>query len=766
MRERSFRGGALLAAGGTASGCCDRGRATRLAIWFLLPLLSGCDGCSPEPEADVVEEIVPDVPLIQAECREDGLYIDGQLLVPSNPMVDPSPECADSSFRFTEGNHFHACCNGHCCDFEGEGSSSKEEGEVCASSLQCKSGLSCLPKGHEWRCSYLDVGADCDTFHWCVEGLYCDLWGKCRAVTEEEGGACQGSDQECAWPLACVCVDGDCACYDGSAGDPCESDSCGDGLYCFQYGGAETGTCRDGVAGDPCHADWQCNDGHGCTGQAEGAPVCARWFDEEEDCTQVVEGDFATCPRGMVCLTALGQPVCGWPGKQEAPCSQDSECEPGYRCIESAGKCYDGVGGDLCETGDDCDDPWTCAQVGEGPLRCYQFLAEGVPCDSSDPWLPCEEGLACLHSTNPSTCGLAAAKWNPCLDDAECGEGLFCLGLAALCVSGTEGEPCDTDEWCLEGLYCAGVPGTCLAGDFGDPCDEGVCQEGFECHPVLQQCFDGGPGTPCEQEADCSASTHCIGVWQGSFCTELLGMGGPCGSLGKPYSMCGYGLVCADPPGSCSDGSEGKPCANSFQCDSALGCHPTLLQCYAGDLGDPCLVEAFPCADGFVCRTDTQTCGHAVEGAPCVESVQCAQDMLCVAGVQACFHGDNGDPCGAPGECGIGFDCLMALGKCYDAKLGSPCIGDAWCTAGLSCVDIGEPRCVQKAAPGDACGDPMVTFIVCPEGTTCNSGYVPAQCAPPGDVGAACGADVDCQTDLVCSPQDQLCVPKEEGGQP
>jgi hypothetical protein len=670
-----------------------------LAALLLLVGVQGCEGCTPEPESDVVEDLGPEVIPVLVECLEDGLHIDGVLMVPSNPMVDPSPECVDSSLRFTEEPHFHACCNGHCCDFEGEGSSSKEEGEECLSSLQCKAGLSCLAKGHEWRCAYLVEGDDCDTSHWCLQGLYCDLWGKCRMAATEEGATCNGNDQECAWPMSCVCVAGTCSCLDGSAGDPCDSDSCGDGLYCFAPSGAQAGSCMDGAVGDPCVADWQCNPGSGCTGEVDGTAVCARWFEEGEDCTQVTPGVPATCPAGTECLTAQEEPVCGPPGKREAPCGRDVECSEGFHCVEGAGKCFEGTGGDLCETEADCQISWTCAQVDEGPLRCYQFIEEGHFCDASQLWILCEGELACLHSTNPSTCGPAVPKWSVCLDDGECQEGLFCLDVAALCVAGTEGEPCDSDAWCLESFYCAGSPGTCLAGDFGDPCNEGACAEGFACHPELERCYDGGPGTPCAVEADCSATTHCIGGWQGSFCTELVGMGGACGSLGKPFAMCGYGLVCADPPGACSDGSEGQSCANDFQCGKELRCHPTLLQCFLGDVGDPCLVDAFPCADGYSCRTDTLTCAHDVETAPCQAPSECAEDMLCIASAGACYHGDNGDPCSTPGECGIGFDCLVALGKCYDAKLGSPCISDAWCAEGLSCSDPGQ-ICVPDEGGG------------------------------------------------------------------
>jgi len=738
-----------------------------LAAALAIPALPGCQGCNPEPEEDVRADIEPEIPPVQAECLVDGLYVDGVLLVPSDPMLDPAPECESSSMRFEAGGtRFHACCENLCCDFDGGTFVGKGEGEPCISGFDCKAGLSCLTLGGGKQCAYGGDGAPCDSKHLCKEGFYCDYWQQCRPVQTLEGAECETSDEECAWPMACVCGVGGCACYDGSAGDLCESDTCAEGLYCVMPAGVKEGLCHEGVAGDPCYFDWQCDKGLGCTGEVEGDAVCAVWLEPGDECAGTATDLLTQCEPETVCLFGLDVPVCGKPGTDEAPCTSPAECAEGYHCVESEGKCYDGMDGDPCVSDGDCALGWKCRSFLEGVSLCYLVLNEGSQCDASDPWQVCEEGLACLHSTNPSTCGPAVDKWEVCLGDGECLEGLFCLDLAALCISGTEGEPCESEEWCLDGLHCAGTPAVCVAGDFGDPCHEGLCAEGFTCYTEVDRCYDGSPGTPCASEADCQPDAHCLTWWQGSYCTALLVEGGPCGTLGKPYAMCGFGLVCADPPGQCSNGDEGQPCASSFQCGSELACHPVLHQCFRGDLGDPCQPD-FPCAEGYACRADTSTCAYTEDGSPCSQPVDCAEGLLCIASAGACYHGDNGDPCSGPADCGQGFDCLMAAGKCYNAQPGSPCLGDAWCAAGLSCQDIGELRCVKMAVEGDECGPPWVAFVLCPEGTTCNGGYSPSQCAALGGAGAPCWEDEDCLPDFVCTAQGQFCMPKEvEGGQP
>ncbi|MBM4354783.1 MAG: hypothetical protein FJ109_13510, partial [Deltaproteobacteria bacterium] len=233
--------------------------ATRLAsaLFLALPLVPGCNGCNPEPDGDVIGDVAPDV--VQVVCQQDGLYLDGVLVVPSDPMADPSPECESSSIRFEDATRFHACCGEVCCDFDGDRPIGKKEGSPCTSTDECQSGLTCVPSGDQWTCRYGREGDPCDVDHQCGTGLYCNPFGACRKPVDEEGAGCQVSDEQCAWPMSCVCRVSECACYDGTSGDPCESDTCGEGLYCLAPQGGKDAICFEGVAGDPCKYDWQCD---------------------------------------------------------------------------------------------------------------------------------------------------------------------------------------------------------------------------------------------------------------------------------------------------------------------------------------------------------------------------------------------------------------------------------------------------------------------------------------------------------------------------
>ena len=622
-RTRNWSGRAALLLGlaaGTAltsAGCrADPQDETAEESWWHWGDLKSVDDLgSPDetrPDETQPDETQPDEytppPL---ECRAEGLFMDGILMVPSDPMRDPSPECTSSSIQLDGQGGYQACCDDLCCVFTPEeGTGGNGVGLPCSTDDDCDFGLVCnsgvFSSG---TCGYAGEGEPCGNDVFCGQGLYCGASGKCTAPADTEGADCFGSDQGCAWPMRCVCWGLTCQCLDGSKGDSCQSDTCAAGLYCANMGpGTKPGTCFEGVAGDPCLADWQCDPGLGCDGTKNGKPACAEWLEEGEDCSDAGSSALAICEPGLICLSFTTPPVCAAPGEETEKCAQDGECQDGLFCNSSFEQCVDGMDGDFCTAPSQCKQGQKCLDLNDGPSRCMAVLAEGTECsDLPSPWWTCEAGTACLYSLSPPACGKPVGEGGICLGDDECGTGLHCLETMGICISGAVGKPCKTDDWCFPDLQCMGLPKACSDGGQGSPCDAGKCTGGLVCDPVLRTCSYGGLGANCVTSSDCQGGMQCMLLWDGGTCVKVALQGDACGTEGSGWEICGEGLFCADPPGECSGGMEEQGCQGDEQCVSGLKCHPGEHRCYAGDLGDPCSA-GFPCAPGFQCDSWEQTC--------------------------------------------------------------------------------------------------------------------------------------------------------------
>ena len=167
------------------------------------------------------------------------------------------------------------------------------------------------------------------------------------------------------------------------------------------------------------------------------------------------------------------------------------------------------------------------------------------------------EGLSGWVSYDPAAAGACAAR----LEAAPCDFGSFFFvptvhQVLALCpgvVTGHQGsgDPCADDVDCADGLFCAmsgsTCPGTCTPkGMEGDSCADStqcavslVCHEGGTC---------GAPFSAGDSCASVAARDDCFndGLWcehATSICREPVGEGASCDVFGQ-VGRCGDGLRC------------------------------------------------------------------------------------------------------------------------------------------------------------------------------------------------------------------------------
>ena len=653
-------------------------------------------------------------------CLPDGLYHNGVLLVSSDPLDSFSPQCVSSWIHYSPGGGYEACCDDYCCDYNYIPDNALPVlSEPCEPSIGCAFGLSC--DSITQLCQYQSLGQLCSDSQHCAPELVCDTLGKCIEQITIDGTYCTQGSQECAAGLSCICQGeyGQCACYDGSSGDPCTSESCAIGNYCTPDPNLNSqDRCFPGKKGDPCVADWQCDGSTLCISQNSGKLACTLPLPEGAKCNP--EDTLEICGPGLWCDDTLLQPECIPLGHDGDSCTTHKECDEGFWCHKTFLECYDGNEGDPCLFEADCINVYVCQgdMTEEKPGQCFLYLKEDEECEGLiSKWVKCVDGLVCNSMVTPNTCTPPGEYGDQCSVNAECQEGLFCQSDAQICLPGQDGEPCTDNSWCDPGWQCHPELLLCFNGDQGDPCLDGACADGFSCVPDTNECHDGSPGSPCSTDTDC-IDALCIGLWDGSFCFQLLLVGQDCDSGAETYATCGWGAVCVTPPGKCSLGEEGDPCITDSDCLDKNHCHLELEACYDGSLLDPCYSE-FPCAAGLECSDDAGLCVQAVEGEACQDDQECASPMTCVELAGACFTGDNGDPCGGPPDCSDGFDCLMPINQCYNTLTGSPCIDDNWCQQGLSCIDIGDLRCVEYVEPGADCAD-LAEYVYCPPEETCD----------------------------------------------
>jgi len=319
-----------------------------------------------------------------------------------------------------------------------------EDGRLCTVDW-CDPSSGCIHDDSECECA---VNADCDDYSFCTGTETCDFQsGTCLAG---QPVFCR-DDRECTVDY-CDPVTG-CV-FDGAACE-CESDvQCNDLSVCT---GLETclyseGTCVEGQA-------LVCNDNRSCSvdscdvriGCVSDISTCACNLDIDCDdgsvCTGVESCDFdsGTC--------VIGAPLNCLDGR---PCTIDT-CEPLTGCTHDASGC-------VCESDDQCRQPWELCQVEQNRCSAIQCESCAEEIDCGLPGNRCrmfESGSYCLLdcSESPDICrvGYTCTELDGdmlCVPDAgDClclpDVGRQCRGALVWWFDSC-GQPTRVDEDCAE----------------------------------------------------------------------------------------------------------------------------------------------------------------------------------------------------------------------------------------------------------------------------------------------------------------------------
>ncbi|MCH8879718.1 MAG: hypothetical protein IID34_07530 [Planctomycetes bacterium] len=260
--------------------------------------------------------------------------------------------------------------------------------------------------------------------------------------------------------------------------------------------------------------------------------------------------------------------------------------------------------------------------------------------------------------TATETCEFEATA-EPCTDDTDCDDGLFCNGAetcdtdAGSCVAGTDqctgdGESCDEAN-----DACITTCDTDADCDDGDACTTDTCVSGT-CSYATVDCDDSDACT----DDSCDVATGCVN-------TDVVCDAGQECSGGVCVTTCTAAVDCDD-----SD-----PCTDEA-CVSGL-CENTAKDCDDGDLcttdscdadtGD-CVNDAVVCDAGFACDDATGVCEELDD---CTADVDCDDNVFC-NGAETC---DLTDP--LAGICAAGTD---------------PCATDETCNETTNACDA-PPGC-------------------------------------------------------------------------
>ena len=250
-----------------------------------------------------------------------------------------------------------------------------------------------------------------------------------------------------------------------------------------EKGGSWTGSCSK-----LCTLDAHCENGI-CTGD----PLCARGTcdPETEECIDAPCGDDSDCDPGQNCedghcvtpggcadgMIACSDGSCVF-SIIECGCTSDSMCPGGFVCANgNCDNCPENDPrpncADVCETNADCNDQSGCTKCVNGVCT----IQVGDSCDDQN---LCTQNDSCSISGCSGTQIICA---NGECENGECPE---------------PGSPCTTSADCPEGQLCEN--GTCVING----CDDGyiACPDGV-CHLENEGC-------PCEIDDDCPLEQICV----------------------------------------------------------------------------------------------------------------------------------------------------------------------------------------------------------------------------------------------------------------
>ncbi len=423
---------------------------------------------------------------------------------------------------------------------------------------------------------------------------------------------------------------------------PSDCGSCGSGDFCVSDADCPGLACVNGACGKlpaltPCDQDSQCrSDNCGILGFC--VDVCGDGFcDGTEICSAI---DFPP----LACTTDCGK--CG----AGQSCLIDSDCQSDIcilaRCV-SAGSLSDGQ---ICNTNDACQSgicnagfcigsPQPAGSVCTTDGACISDNCAGVciqscgdgSCDGTERCGAADQGLAC--NTDCSTC----SNGEICAVDADCTSGLCTAGF---CVATglPDGSVCVSNGQCTSGLCNAGIclpPGSVPNGlpcTSNAACSSSICNAGFCIGSPLNAgsvcttdlaCYSGNCIGVCAQSCgdnQCDGTELCGGSNSGLKCNTDCGTcpnGSTCTSGSDCNSGFCAGLICANPPPFCGDGSCNgtEICGNS---NSGLECNDDCGKCSNGSF---CTTNS-DCSSGrceaFVCRACKNT-GLCDEDSDCCD---------------------------------------------------------------------------------------------------------------------------------------------------
>lgn len=267
---------------------------------------SGGDFCA--PLLDVCSDGLDEAPcLATADCLS------------GNICLEESGRCSSGIYKSVcEGDGQGTCLDGLYClpDPAAQQATTCWEGlpgDLCSGPGQCNEGLTCTGNGGESQCLTLQgLGEPCGgaPYVLCDSGLTChpELHLCCSG---NQDSPCL-SDDDCA--TGALCDDNSHSCSTGWDFWPCtDDDDCQAGYYCV----AGSGTCHSGEQGTPC--------------------------DDDDDCEPL-----------HLCDTTLDEALCHLPGSEGDTCLENLQCAADHYCHEDLQKCFDGSGGDPCESDDQC----------------------------------------------------------------------------------------------------------------------------------------------------------------------------------------------------------------------------------------------------------------------------------------------------------------------------------------------------------------------------------------------------------------------------
>ncbi len=447
---------------------------------------------------------------------------------------------------------------GACIKSTGSGTTgTKDLGETCAASAECKSQL-CVNSGGQTTCEQ-----PCTTDGNCASGETCSKfvgksYGAC--IKASGGGTTPGKKADGAVCTASTQCDSNICVGSGGSGlctPNCATAACKSGFNCLQLTSGKKACFPGGSKklGETCSSSSDC--ASSICGPSDGTYMC----------TQLCGAGQATCPTGYQCFQVSGGASACFPaakkkGDGEA-CAGSSDCNSGL-CIGGAGA---GTCVQPCSTDSQCASGFTCSPLSGGGGACTK-LGDKQMGDSCTKPSECSTG-ACLTVDGKSTCSATCNNTGDCPCGHECttfqsGAKYCTAGKKVACV--TDGLACVGDEECVSDLCLNQVcAASCSIFSASSGCPTGKACVRLEANNPKGVCSTKGPEG---FGAVCSGDTTCAAL----FCDK-----GKCGQACNPFgpNSCPFGLVCEvaqGSVGSCTFKSSGAADAGGSNQDAgAIG---------------------------------------------------------------------------------------------------------------------------------------------------------------------------------------------------